>query len=89
MGVSDRKNTFFIFVIFLGAIGGSFLGDFLGANFKPVQFLKTTYTIGTSNPLNLDLKVLSMTFGINFNINIMTIFGIILAIILYKKLHRL
>lgn len=89
MSISDKKNSFFIFVLFLGAIGGSFLGDFLGANFKALQFIKTTYTIGTSNPLNLELKVLSMTFGINFNINIMTIFGIILAIILYKKLHRL
>lgn len=81
---SNSKNNFWIFVL-LGAIGGSFLGEALGNSIKELNFLKTTYSIGTPNPFILNLKVIEFTFGVNFNINIMTIVGVILAIILYRK----
>ena len=83
---SEKSIGFLIFVILLGAICGSLIGDLLGANINALKFLKNIYTIGTSKPLTLDLKVLSLSFGINFNINLMSILGIILAIILYRKL---
>lgn len=83
---SERtKKGFLIFIVFLGAIGGSLIGDFLGNKFESLRFLKTFYSIGTTKPIPLDLKVISLTFGINLNINIMSIIGIIVAIILYKK----
>lgn len=83
---SEKSTGFLIFIILLGAICGSLLGDMLGSNVKALDFLKNVYSIGTSKPLTLDLKVLSLSFGINFNVNLMSILGIILAIILYKKL---
>jgi hypothetical protein len=83
---SEKSTGFLIFIILLGAICGSLIGDLLGANIKALDFLKSIYSIGTSKPLTLDLKVLSLSFGINFNVNIMSILGIILAIILYRKL---
>jgi hypothetical protein len=83
---SEKSTGFWIFVIILGAIGGSLIGDLLGANIKALQFLKNIYSVGTAKPWTLDLKVLSLSFGINFNINLMSILGIILAIILYRKL---
>ncbi|WP_298837900.1 DUF4321 domain-containing protein [uncultured Clostridium sp.] len=69
----------------IGAISGSCIGELLGDNVVALKFLKSTYTIGTSNPMLIDFKVFAVTFGINFNISIMTIIGIILAIILYRK----
>lgn len=83
---SGKSTGFLIFVILLGAIFGSLIGDLLGTNIKALQFLKNVYSIGTSNPLTLNLKVLSLSFGINFNINLMSIFGIVLAIISYRRL---
>jgi hypothetical protein len=83
---SEKSIGFLIFIILLGAICGSLLGDMLGTNIKALQFLKVIYSIGTNKPLALDLKVLSLSFGINFNINLMSIIGIILAIILHRKL---
>jgi len=69
----------------IGAVSGSFIGELLGSNMNALKFLKSTYTIGMSNPMLIDFKVLAVTFGINFNINIMSIIGIVLAIILYRK----
>jgi hypothetical protein len=82
---SSRGTGSFMLIVFLGAIGGSLIGEALGSNIKSLQVLKNIYTIGTSKPLVLDLKVLSLTFGINFNINIMSILGVVLAIIVYRK----
>ncbi|MEG0133625.1 MAG: DUF4321 domain-containing protein [Clostridium sp.] len=47
--------------------------------------LGKTYFIGLKNPLVIDLKVLELTFGLGFGLNLMAIIGIVLAIVLYKK----
>lgn len=85
MKSAEKRNPYFIFFIMIGAISGSFIGELLGDNIGALKFLKSTYTIGMSAPMLIDFKVLAINFGINFNINIMSIIGIILAIILYKK----
>ncbi|OFI07233.1 hypothetical protein CLOACE_04240 [Clostridium acetireducens DSM 10703] len=84
-GVEKGNKSLLWFMIFLGAIGGSLIGDILGENIRSLAFLKTPYYIGMSNPIILDLKVILLTIGLKFNINIMTIVGIVLSIILTKK----
>lgn len=85
MKSAEKRNRYFVFFILIGAISGSFIGELLGDNINALRFLKNTYTIGMAHPMLIDIKVLTVTFGINFNVNIMSIFGIILAIILYRK----
>ena len=85
MKSAERRNSYFIFFILIGAISGSFIGGLLGDNINALRFLKSTYTIGMASPMVIDLKVLAITFGMNFNINIMSIIGVVLAIILYRK----
>jgi hypothetical protein len=80
-----KNSKYFIFLIILGGICGTILGDVIGTHFSSLVLLKSAYTIGTTNPLILDLKVMSLTLGVSLNINIMTIIGIILAILLYRK----
>jgi len=82
---AEKKNSYFVFFILIGAISGSLIGELLGNNIGALNFLKSTYTIGMASPMLIDLKVLAITIGINFNINIMSIIGIVLAIILYRK----
>ncbi|WMJ82397.1 DUF4321 domain-containing protein [Clostridium sp. MB40-C1] len=74
-----------LFIILLGAIAGNFIGDILGSSVKTLSFLKIAYPIGTSSPLVLNLKVIKLTLGIDFNINLMSIVGIVLAMVLYRK----
>lgn len=83
---SEKSKGFLFFIILIGAICGSLIGDMLGNHIKSLSILKTAYAIGTNKPLSIDLKILSLSFGVNFNISIMSIVGIILAIILYRKL---
>lgn len=81
----NNKNGFFIFMVLLGAICGSFIGEILGNNIKSLSFLKVIHPIGTSSPFVLNLKVIEITFGFNFYVNIMAILGVVLAILLYRK----
>lgn len=76
---------FLVFIIILGAVTGALLGDILGKFVPALRFLSTAYSIGMSSPLVLDMKVLTLTLGLNFSFNIMSILGIVLAIILYRK----
>ncbi|WPC42880.1 DUF4321 domain-containing protein [Clostridium sp. JS66] len=82
---AEKGIGFLWFIIFLGAVCGSLIGDILGNNLSFLSFLKNSYAIGTSTPISLNLKVMIVTLGLNFNINVMTIIGIIMAIILYKR----
>lgn len=81
---ADRGGLLWFFIL-LGAICGSLIGDIAGDSIKGLSFLRASYTIGTSSPFVFNLKVMFITIGLNLNINIMTIVGIILAIILYRR----
>lgn len=80
-----KSTAFLWFLILLGAVAGSLIGDAIGSRISILQFLKDSYEIGARTPLVLNLKILTLTVGINFNINIMTIIGVIVAIILYRR----
>ncbi|MBV7273079.1 DUF4321 domain-containing protein [Clostridium thailandense] len=82
---AEKSISFLWFVIFLGAVFGSLIGDILGSSLGILSFLRNSYSIGMSTPIVLNLKIMVLTLGLNFNINIMTIIGIIMAIILYRR----
>ncbi|PJI07135.1 MULTISPECIES: DUF4321 domain-containing protein [Clostridium] len=77
-----------LFLSLIGCIGGSLVGDILGEHFTRVEFLRKAYSIGTAKPLVVDLKVFSFTFGLNFNINLMAVAGVVMAIIIYSKIRK-
>ncbi|GAA0747573.1 DUF4321 domain-containing protein [Clostridium oceanicum] len=83
-GIEKSKSLFGVFIL-LGAILGSISGEIIGNNFSVLSFLKSSYTIGTTSPMALNLKVFNLTLGLSININIMTIIGIIVSILLYRK----
>lgn len=85
MGKTYKSAKEYVFITLLGAISGSFIGEFLGSSFSGLEFLGRAYSIGLNTPVIIDLKVLQFTFGLNIGINIMSIIGIVLALILYKR----
>lgn len=85
MSKAYKTTKEYIFITLLGAISGSFIGELLGNAFQGLGFLGKTYTIGLKSPIIIDLKVLQLTFGLGFGLNLMALIGIILAIVLYRK----
>ncbi|MFD3157641.1 DUF4321 domain-containing protein [Haloimpatiens sp. FM7330] len=81
----EKKEGYFWFVIILAGICGKLIGDILGSNVKSLYFLKKVYSIGFTTPICLDLNIIQFTFALKINVNIMSILGIILAIIYYRK----
>jgi len=81
---SGKSTAFFIFFVLLGALTGSLLGEML-ANISALNFMNHVYTIGTASPVTLNLGVFALSLGVNLKLNVMSIVGIILAIILYRK----
>lgn len=84
MSGNSKNYGYLAFLVILGAISGTFIGEVLSQNFN-ISFFQKVYNIGLSKPLLLDLKILKLTFGINFNVNVMTIVGVILVILVYRK----
>jgi len=80
---NQRANGWILLLVLLcGIVVGGFIGEVLG-NLIPV--LKYGYSLGVS-PHTYDLRILKLTFGLSFNINMFSILGIIISIIIYRKL---
>jgi hypothetical protein len=87
--VSIRSNkglVYLILILLICGLAGGAIGEALGENFKSLIFLKKYFLIGMSNPLTLDLKLISLTFGINIRVNILSLFGMLVGFFIYKKM---
>lgn len=87
MSVRSNKGLIYLILLLLicGLVGGA-VGETLGDNFDSLIFLKKYFLIGMSNPVTLDLKLISLTFGINFRVNILSLIGMLLGFFIYKKM---
>lgn len=75
-----RKNTWTCFLLILAGI---VIGGFIGSLF-PSTWLNYGQSFGLSQPMILDLGILSITFGLSIKITIASILGIAAAIIIYR-----
>lgn len=82
-GTSSNNFWILFLLIITGAVIGGFLGELFG-NYVPI--LKFGYNNLGLSTHTWDLKVIKLTFGLVFNINMFSILGIIVAIIIYRKL---
>lgn len=68
---------------------GIVLGGFIGYLTKNISFLSWLdygQTFGLNQPVVLNLGIIVLTFGMTIKISVASIIGVILAIIIYKKL---
>jgi len=79
-----NKNNIFVLLLFLliGLIFGGMIGDYLGQYFTLLNYSKT---IGI-NSFNMDLSVIKFSFSFTMNISFASIIGLILAIMLHRRL---
>lgn len=73
----------------LTLISGLVIGGLLGSlceNVPFLQWLNYGKSIGLEQPLILDLSFFSLTFGFTFGLTVAGIIGMVIAIIIYRKL---
>ena len=80
------KNGWVLLIMLLyGIVLGGFIG-MLTANVSGLSWLNYGQSFGLENPIVLDLGLLILTFGLTIHISIASILGVVLAIIIYRKL---
>lgn len=76
-------------IVILGALIGSVIGEVIGT-LAPGGYLEKVFSRGVNPglapPAVLDLKVLTLTFGLTVKINLASLLGIVLALLIYRKL---
>lgn len=83
--MSDKKFWIFLIFLFSGIILGGLLGE-LASNVSFLSWLGYGNSFGLTEPLVLDLAILKLTFSIMIHLNVASIIGIVIAIIVYKNI---
>ena len=80
---NSRKNNWILLVILLcGIVLGGFIGT-LASHVSVLSWLAYGQTFGLTSPMVLDLGIFVLTFGLTIKINIASIIGLIIGIIVY------
>ena len=80
------KNGWVLLIMLLsGIVLGGFIG-MLTENVSGLNWLNYGQGFGLETPIVLDLGLLVRTFGLTIHISIASIIGVVLAIIIYRKL---
>ncbi len=84
--MATREKNIWILLIFIlsGLVVGGLLGE-LASNVDFLWWLSYGQEFGLSDPITLNLQVITITFGLMFKINIASIIGMTLAIFIYRK----
>ncbi len=76
-------------ILVLGALIGSVIGEVI-VTLAPGGKLEKVFSRwrnpGIAPPVVLDLKVITLTFGLTMKINLASLLGIVLALLIYRKL---
>lgn len=84
MASNTRKNNWVLLVILLcGLVLGGYLG-ILASKVSFLSWLSYGSTFGLTSPVVLNLGILVLTFGLTITINIASIIGLIIGIIVYR-----
>ena len=85
--MTTKDKNFWILLVFLlsGLVIGGLLGE-LASKVDALWWLAYGQSFGISDPVTVDLSVIKISFGFMIKINISSIIGMALAILLYRKL---
>ena len=84
--MATREKNIWVLLLFIlsGIVVGGLLGN-LAAHVDFLSWLAYGEEFGLATPIELDLNVVKLTFGLMFKINIASIIGLGIAIIWYRK----
>lgn len=85
--MATKEKNIWILMVFLlsGLVIGGLLGE-LASKVDWLWWLSYGESFGLATPIELDLSVITITFGLMFKINMASIIGMALAIFIYRKI---
>lgn len=85
--MATKEKNIWILLVFLlsGLVIGGLLGE-IALKVDWLEWLSYGQNFGLTSPIELDLSVISVTFGLMFKINVASIVGMVLSIIIYRKI---
>lgn len=84
MATKDKNIWVLIIFILAGVVVGGLLGE-LASKVDFLWWLGYENSFGLSEPLVLDLSIIKITFALVIKVNIASIIGVLLAILIYRK----
>ncbi|MDD6135572.1 MAG: DUF4321 domain-containing protein [Lachnospiraceae bacterium] len=84
-GTANKSKWTLLLVLLSGIVLGGFIG-YLCRDISWLSWLNYGQTFGLSEPVVLDLGIMLITFGLVISINIASIIGVVIGILIYKKL---
>ncbi|WDC83861.1 DUF4321 domain-containing protein [Caloramator sp. mosi_1] len=85
MGKTKEKLFKFMVILLCVLAGEAIYKGF--SQIKGLSFLTAELIIGTQKPINLDLIFFNIVIGFNLKLNLFSIIGLILGIILIKRIR--
>lgn len=74
-----KVNWVFIILVLIGFMLGGFIGTYFDGT-----FLNYGQTFGLSNPVVLNLGFFIITFGLQIQISIASVIGVIVSLLIYR-----
>ena len=84
MATRDKNIWILLIFILAGIVIGGLIGELAG-KIDFLWWLGYGQSFGLTEPLVLDLSVISLTFALTFKINIASIIGVAIALFAYRK----
>ena len=74
-----KWNWTLIILVLIGFVIGNFIGTYFTGT-----WLDFGRTFGLTSPFTLDMFFIILTFGLTFNINIASVLGVVIALVIYR-----
>ena len=84
MAVKEKRVWILIVFLLSGLVIGGLIGE-LASRIDWLWWLSYGQSFGLTSPIELDLSVIVITFGLMFRINIASIIGMAIALFIYRK----
>jgi len=87
----SKSIFWFVLVIIVGALIGSFLGKFIETAFPAASMVRDLFATEISaglNPATLDLRIIEVTFGCLIKLNVTAVLGMLIAGYVFKSVSK-
>ena len=74
-----KVNWVLVLLVLIGFVIGRFIGTYFDGT-----FLNYGQTFGLSSPIELNMGFIILTFGLQFNITIASVIGVIIEFVVYR-----